>query len=1028
MTPMPRPAAVWAVAIAISIAGAMAATRLPLAARTTVEVPRLMVNATWNGASAEVVEMYVTAPLESAIHGVRGVRRTDSESRDNSMSITVELGEGTDIPIARLGILERIERLRAELPPGVSPVRVSNFAPEGLEELPLLQVDVSGPYTPGTLQQLLDDVVVPQLAAVEGVSSVRSMGGNTRGIAVTYDPATLRRVGVAPGQLVNALTTAGARVPLGTDAGQRSAVLTPDATSLNAVRALPVTMTADGMGAPLTVGDIATVRADEESDGRFFRIDGNPAVALFVDRASGADAMRTSAAVRAVLDAVQRKTLRGTTFRVRQDSSEDIAKTVADLARRGLVAVCAVVLLLWGATRAWRMTVAVIVSTIVAILATALTLYLLEIPANVLTLAGLGMGFGVLVQNAVVVASTVRAVVAPVLASTLTTAVVLLPFLYLQGDARAAFVPFAAAFLAALGWSVVTALVLVPVVLPAGLPTRHALRYTSRQTASRGVVRTSAHHIAPAFAKRMRRTLLRVGHGVLRYRAIALCMVLAAFAGTAWTFIAHVPRSSWGGFGEQRTTLSVSLSFPRGSDPETLNAAMRDFESLLRDRPEVEHVAVQGSLTSATLQALFSREGERSMAPLELEELLTQRALLVGGAAVSVRGSGPGFSGGSSAVSIVANRVRVLGYSYEGTGRLAEDLVQRLEQIPRVRNVTVTAGRGWGADRGAAISLLPDREAMRRAQVSARDVASAIAREVRGPVGRFTLDIDGEELPVTVKSTGARDRSVDELQDAMLPTPSGVPLRLADVVRTDERETPAVIAREDQQYVRQVNYDFRGPARLAQRTHAAFFDAITVPAGYVVEDAARVAATDDESSRGLWLVFAVGVLLVVITAAVVFDSAWGALLVLGSLPAALAGVALAFRVTGAAFGREAAVGVILVVGLAVNQAILVIDRAVRRRRARVALGLASRLSHGEVVRCVAERSGVVVLVGAVSLASLIPLAIGTSATTLFGAIALATVGGTVLGTVGALCVTPLLIPARRRVAGVPAVTASPRAA
>ena len=1009
MSPVTRPAAVWAVAIALSMAGAIAATRLPLAARTTVDLPRLTVYATWNGASAEVVEMYVTAPLESAIHGVRGVRRTDSESRDNAMSITVELGARSDVPIARLGILERIERRRAELPPGVSPVRVGNYAPEGLEELPLLQVDVSGPYTPGTLQRFLDDVVVPQLAAVRGVSGVRTMGGNARGVAVTYDPVTLRRAGVTPGQLVQALTTAGARIPLGIDARQRNVVVAPDATSLEAVRALPVALATDGASMPMTVGDLTTVRADEESDGRFFRIDGDPAVALFVDRAAGADAVRTAAAVRTVLHAVQRQAPLGVQLRVRQDTSEDIAKSVGDLARRGLIAVCAVVFVLWGMTRQWYTTAAVIVSTVVALLATALTLYVFAIPANVLTVAGLGMGFGVLVQNAVVVASMVRRThvrmaAAPVLASTLTTAVVLMPFLYLQGDARAAFVPFAAAFLAALLWSVLTALCLVPVMLR-----------------GRDGTRTMTHRRR----RMLRRAVLRAGLGMLRYRAIALVVVVSGLAVTAWTFAVHVPRSSWGGFGEQRTTLAVSLSFPRGSNPETLNASMRDFEVLLRERPEVERVIVQGSLTSASLQALFTREGERTMAPLELEELLTQRALLVGGAAVGVRGSGPGFSGGNSAVSLVSNRLRVLGYSYDGTGELAADLVHRLEQIPRVRQVTVTSGRGWGADRGAAITLVPDREAMRRTQVNAREVASAIAREVRGPIGRFSLDIEGEELPVTVKSVGARDRTVGELQEVLLPVSRGVPVRMADIVRVDERESPAVIAREDQQYVRQVSYEFRGPARFAQQTHAAFVDAIDVPAGYLVEDAARAERPTDESSRGLWLVFAVGVSLVVIASAIVFDSAWGAALVLCSLPVALAGVALAFRIAGAAFGREAAVGVILVVGLAVNQSILVIDRAVRRRKARAACGASPRLSRGEVVRCVAERSEVVLLVGAVSLASLVPLAIGTSATTLFGAIALATVGGTMLGTAGALCVTPLFMAAlgSRR-----AVTVSRRAA
>ena len=164
-----------------------------------------------------------------------------------------------------------------------------------------------------------------------------------------------------------------------------------------------------------------------------------------------------------------------------------------------------------------------------------------------------------------------------------------------------------------------------------------------------------------------------------------------------------------------------------------------------------------------------------------------------------------------------------------------------------------------------------------------------------------------------------------------MPNAAGAPVRLADLAAVDEREALSTISREDQQYVRVVSYDFRGPNRLAQRTHDAFMASIGVPPGYSVDDE-RFEWEADESGKGLWLVFAVGVALVVLSVAFVFDSAWAAAMVFLSLPLALAGVVAAFRLADAAFTREAAVGVILVVGLAVNQSILLVDAALGWRR------------------------------------------------------------------------------------------------
>ena len=586
--------------------------------------------------------------------------------------------------------------------------------------------------------------------------------------------------------------------------------------------------------------------------------------------------------------------------------------------------------------------------------------------------------------------------------ATLTTAVVLFPFLYLQGDARAAFVPFAAAFVLGLGWSVVTAVVMIPAL-------------------------ASGHRVHEAAWPRTRRLYVRLLRPLLRFRWVTIVVTVTALAALSWVFVKKVPRFAFGGFGGgQRTVIQAFISFPRGSDPASLDAAMRELERVAVGKPGVERVSAQSlGPFGAGMNVLFRREEELAASPLQLEEELTQRAVFIGGASVSVRGQGPGFASGMGGASIASFRIRVLGYSFSGVERLALDLKERLEGIPRVRDVDINTSSFFGREKASTVTISPDRLALARYGLTARDFAVAAAREMRSQAGAVRLEIGSEELPVTVQVAGANDRSLDDLKDALVQTPNGTPVRLSSIATVSETEGLSSISREDQQYVRFVAYEFRGPNKLAQRTHDAFMKSIGVPAGYSVADAGFGGFEPDESEKGLWLVLAVGIALVILSVAIVFDSAWGAAMVFLSLPIALGGVMAAFWLFDAAFTREAAVGVILVIGLAVNQAILVVDAALERKRRLRARGRSGRLDRGMVLRAALDRAGMVVLVTLTSLASLIPLAVGVKTTSLFGAIALATAGGTVAGTLGAMFVLPALL-VRRRETGDPKPETAPR--
>ncbi|HRP08271.1 MAG TPA: efflux RND transporter permease subunit [Gemmatimonadales bacterium] len=995
-----RPAVIWSLAAGIIIAGGVAFTRLPLATKTQVDTPRISVSALWNGASPELVETYITSPVEAAIQGVRGVRKISSTSSEGNSSITVELDPGIDMTFARLAILEQMEVLRQDLPREArQSLRVSQYVPEDLAEAPLLEINVTGSYTPGTLTRITEDLVVPRFAALQGIAGTSVRGVAQNGVVISYDAAHLRLLGIDPSQLSTALQSARMIDVIGAErlgATERSVVLRDVPNAVEDLGRLPIT---DGGGKVHRLDEIAEIRPEEDSRGRFYRLNGLTAVTLTLTREGGADAIKTVARAKEALVEAQRGLPPGVQLRIASDASEDLVDQLNDLMLRGAIAFSAVAIMLLLTLRSFRSAALVLGSAAVAIAGTALGLYLLEIPANMLTLAGLAMGIGILVQNGLIVVDRLRRsedtpdaradagvkITPAVMGATLTTAVVLLPFLFLQGNARAAFTPFAAAFALALFCSVATALVLIPAVGRGG-------------------------NLREAWGRLSRGYDWTVRH-TLRWRYLTVFFTVASLGVLTWGFIKKVPRSSWGNWwGERREVVRATVSFPRGSDPEQVEHLVAELEQVAVGRPGVALVRAEGSPRGGQLVVEFTPEGGRTESPWVIYEELTQRAVLVGGTeGISVQPpEGQGYYNGSGGGSGGSRRIKILGYSFEGVRQVALDLQRRLEQINRVRDVDINAASFWGRQGQSSISLKPDREKLGQVGASSRDFATSVAREIRSGEGGASIEFGDDELPVAVRALGVRERQFDQLREAYVSNPQRAPIQIDDVAEVGEVQGLAEIQREDQQYLRVVSYDFRGPPKLAERTHKAFMESISVPRGYTVDDS-YFGWEPDDSGKGLYLVFGIGVVLVLLSVALVFDSWWATVMVFFSLLMALGGVAAAFWITETAFTREAAVGVILVVGQAINQAILLIDGVLIAKR-----------RHGgpatvaDVVHAARDRAGMIVLVTLTTIASLVPMAWGTASDTMFGAIALAVAGGTVAGTIAALWLMPAVLVGRWR--------------
>ncbi len=997
-----RPVVAWALALGLLGAGLVAAVRLPLSTRSVIELPRLTVSASWPGASPEVVESWITSPIEGAVQGVRGVIGTNSESGAGSARVTVRLDPEADIPLTRLAVLEQIEALRDYLPPAAQrSVRVSNFIPSDEQQRPLLTYSVTGLYTPGALADTVRQWLVPTLSALPGVGEVVTLGGADNGITISYDPDHLQRMGVSAGALRAAIDQSRLFQSLGIDDDGiqiRPVILRNEPVAIEDITTLPIS----GPGGRVhTLGELATVRPSENSGGRFHRVNGRTAVSLSINRLPGADAIRTAAQARRIVDSIRPSLPPGIQLRILSDESTDLRSRMDDLLLRGSLAGVAVLLVLLVGLRNPRSALLVLASALVAMAGAALSLYLLKVPANMLTLAGLAMGTGVLVQNGLVVierlqfaaagsmarSEATRRIAPAILGATLTTLVVLLPFLYLQGNARAQFVPFAVAFGLALLWSVPAALLIVPALARSGLPLRRW--------------------------PRLARGHFRVLRLVMRWRLLAQVLTVGSLVGMGWVFMNRIPRTNWGNYGTENysETIRAYVAFPFGTDPIQVEALVRELEQIALRQPGNPRVTTTGDATSGTIAVAFSPEASLTEAPWVASDALTERAVLIGGTqAVSVTKpqQTPGFYNSSSSGG-GGRRIQIYGYSFAGILSIAHSLREQLILSPRVpeEGVQFNFGReNYGSNRTqTTIRLTPDRSALARIGATTGDFLTSVQRELAlDGSSQTTLQVGGATYPVMLQSTGAAYRQLSELGDAVLESPGRARVPLRTVSRIDEIQEMGTISRDDQRYVRTLTYEFRGPPRMSDRYHKAFMASIAVPPGYEVTDRYDY-GYQDTSDQALGMVFLVGVALVLLSVALIYNSAWAAAMVFLSLPISLGGVVAAFWMTGTAFTREAAVGVILVVGLAVNHAILLIDGAMPSRL---------RLGHvtpSAIFRATLDRTEMIVLVTLTTIASLIPMSYGTDPRRdLFAAIAIATAGGVLASALGGMYLfAPLLV-------------------
>ena len=994
-----RPTAVAMAGLVVLFTGIFSASRLPLALTPDVDFPKLTITTSWYDTSPETVEAFVTSPIEAVANTVTNVHKVSSVSEEGLSKVTVEFTRGTNMNFAAMELNEKLSAIREQLPYGTSPPQIVKYIPEKFQTDEFLTIHLTGTYSLQELRRIALEKIKPTLMGLKGIADVQVIGGQDRELEILVNKRKLNAYNISLGEVEQTLLDLGHSQSIGTFRTEKERITLFVDTPLKESSEIEDAILLSKNGSVVHIKDIAEVHDSYGKPRSLSRIDGHPAVVLHISREVGSNTIKTADRVFKKLKELQKKLPSGLDLIIEQDQSREIRRSLSDLSERSLFSILVIFLVLLAFLRTFRAPLIILSTIFFSTLFTLNLFVIFKIGLNLLTLAGLALGFGMLVDNAIVVVENIShhhqtgkpltkaavsgtsEVVLAVVASTLTTVVAFIPFLYLTGELRIYYLPFTLA----VGFSLLSSLIIAFTLTPS-----ITVKLFSKNRWEEEVDRAfKPIHWYQNFLK-----------WIINHRGITTFLAFLILGASTYLFQKYVTKGRifyWHG----DTYISVNIEMPKGAEIKRTDQIARHFEKIALEEKKGQRVGTFVYPEFAYVRILFPRALRKTAYPLILKEKLINAASQIAGASVGVFGFGEGFfTGGGSGGSMY--RIKVLGYNYNKVKEIAEALAKRLKRYNRVKDINTNASVWWNREDVHEIVLRIDREKLARFHMTPVNLLSIVQANLRENLAWQRIKLGGRELEYRIKFQEYKNFSMDDLKNLLIKTPSDETLRLREVARVERRKTMGQIIRENQQYQRIVSFEYRGPYKLGDRLVDTIVKTTHLPPGYSVERATYFFLKEEEKHQ-IYLVLGISLVLVFLVTAGLFESLLHPFLILFTVPLSLSGVFLIFYLTGSSFDRSAYIGVILLGGIVVNDSILLVDHINNLRRKGVKIIEA-------VISGTSDRLRPILMTTFTTIGGLLPLVFLSSGGSedIWYSLSLATIGGLLASTTMVLTVIPAL--------------------
>ncbi|TVQ31455.1 MAG: efflux RND transporter permease subunit [Phycisphaeraceae bacterium] len=936
-----RPIGTLAIASVIVVLGTFFVDRLPIDLLPQVEYPQIRATVNYPGVAPEVMEEQVTRVLERNLAATENLIHIDSRASEGRTNVNLHFEYGTNLDIALQDASRHLELARTQLPPDIQPPRLYKIDPS--QDPVWLAGFSSSVRSEVEVLDWIEDRLTPQLLAIHGVAGVEAAGGLVREMEVVVDQQRLRSYGLSMRDVVDTLREENVDIAGGWVTSDTFDVMAKTEGLFTSVEDIENVLlsTPGSPGGRIRLSEVAEVRDGHREQRMFVRLDGVPATQVAVYKLPGANTVRVVDEVKATIERLERsgffpedirhKVIGDPSFFIRSAiTSVSVAALIG-----GALAMAAVFLFLGSLRKAF----VIGLSIPIALLATFALMGLGGLTLNIISLGGLALGVGLLLDNAIVMLENIyrhrdelgkssedaahdgsAEVASAIVAGTLTNLAAVVPFLLITGLAALIFRDLILTISFAIVATLASALTLVPML-----------------AALLGKVRfeSGLHRSAPLLAfDRLIDALRRGYRGMLPWTLRLRWVVLALAAGAmAWGWMLtsglgneFLPQVDDG-------AVSARMVLPRGAPPHETDAAARRIEAALHELGHIESLftLVGGHLgggvvnerpATASFRIQLTPISERPGTPAGLWVVQAQErleALDLPGARLSVRppqirGLQFGTRGGDLAISVVGEDMPTLQH-------IARDISGRLQDIPGLEGVEV--GR---EDQSPLMRVVVDRERAADLGLRIAEVGEAIREAIDGAVPTRYLT-SSREYDVRVRLPQEAVSDAEALGAVLLSRNPAAPILLRDVARFELGEGPAHIVRENQTRAMPVTGDINteiSDVGAIMGEVEARMSGLDLPEQYSLILGGQW-ETIQETNRELRAVVLLALFLVFVVLAAQYERLSNPLVILAAAPLALFGAALMLWLTNTPLSAPVLIGAVLLIGIVVNNAILLVE-------------------------------------------------------------------------------------------------------
>lgn len=976
--------------IMVVIFGAMYGTRLQMALLPDMEAPMAVVMCTYVGASPSDMEELVTEPLEAAIMSVAGVEEVQSGSSESVSTIMITYEDGTDTDIATTKLREKFNT--ASLPDDASDPIIINMNMS--EMMPTAIIALMGDDL-SQLQTLAEDVVSPALERIEGVAQVSVSGGLEQQIAVEIDASRAAGYGLSNSYIAQFLAGQNLLYPGGDlQNGTKTLTVSTDA-KFQSVEDVANTLITLPTGGTVRLSEVADVYLEDLDADAVASVSGTPCVILQVSKQSGANEMEAAEKVAKRLAELKEEDA-GIEYYIAYIASDYIGEVTNSAFQNIIQGVLLAAIVVFLFLRRGSSTLTIAISMPVCILAVLVMMNVLDLTLNMMSMGGIAMGVGMIVDNSIVVLENInrffndghdrmtacvegtQEVTSSVVASTLTTMAVFVPLGLADGMAGMLFRDFCLTIAALIGASLIISLTLVPLLC----------YFTLDSEKARAKQRKKAQKQPGAFVSRLNALYLKLlnyfAHH-LKTGMLASVALVAVFALTLMnTKMVLIPDMDM-------SSISVSISLPTGSEVEEANAIAERVAAITEENcPEMSDMYYIAQGESVTFGVNLVSRSQRDRDANEIADDLAACLRDIAGCEIMVSAS--------SMTSYLTGddiSVKVSGDDYETLEMIANDLTAQIAALPDAKDVTNSL-----ADTVPQVRITMNREAAAQYGLTAASVGAAVRAELTGTTAT-TVTINNKEYDVAVKGDGAASASLDALKSMPISSSYGGTVALSDVANVTVEQAPQSITRVNQ--TRQVTVSgstVSGDTAAMTGQLNALLQNYTLPKGYTVETDGGYESMM-ESFGDLLFALAVALLLVYFVLAVQFESFAMPVMVMMILPVAFTGALFALPLTGRDLSMLSLVSIIMLAGTVVNSSIILVEY-IKIRRAR------GESREEAILHACPLRVRPILMTTLTTILAMLPMALGIGETNeMMSDMGIVMISGMVISTIITLVFTPV---------------------